>query len=243
MAHKDREGIRNDTQAAVESDSPFAGYETEHIFIEDVFADSDEEPRTVTKRMRIKNRARGLITELTFYAEGFLRVREGSSTKLSKDHTLELRFVDPAPDVQRHLATGWLTGAAVGGLLAVLAYLLLPATGAAAYGFAVATALATAAIVALLQALYRSDLTVKFVTASGRAEVLQLVGCVGCMRRVRQAARAIRQAIAAAGGESGVFDVRYLRAEMQAHYRLRENGVISQEECSDGTAQILARFG
>lgn len=242
MATKDNESIPAAAHA-VDADGPFAGYESEHIYIEDVFADADEEPRTVTKRVRIRNRARGLVTELTFFAEGFLQVREGSTKKILKDHTLELRFVDPDPAIDRHLATGWLWGAAAGGLLALLAYFLLPLTGAAGYTFAATTTLVTAAIVALLQALYRSDLTVKFVTASGRAEVLQLIGCVGCMRRVRHAAKDIRQAISTAGGDSGTFDVRYLRAEMQAHYRLRENGVISQEECSDGTAQILARFG
>ena len=38
-------------------------------------------------------------------------------------------------------------------------------------------------------------------------------------------------------------DTSYLRAEMKAHYKLAETGVISREACSDGTAQILSKFG
>jgi hypothetical protein len=30
---------------------------------------------------------------------------------------------------------------------------------------------------------------------------------------------------------------------MQAHYKLAETGVITREECSDGTALILSKFG
>ena len=53
----------------------------------------------------------------------------------------------------------------------------------------------------------------------------------------------VREAIAKANADSGVHDVRYLRAEMQAHYKLAETGVITREACSNGTALILGKFG
>lgn len=243
MAQMDREdrSITPPTHAAV--DGPYDGQEAEHIYIEDVFADADDQPRTVSSQARIRNRIRGVVTELTFYEEGFLGIREAAPKKILKDHTLELRFVDPDPVMHRHVARNCFLSSASTALAAIGAYFALPLTSYAGYSFAATTVLTTAAAVAFMLTLYRSHLTVQFVTTSGRAEVLRLVGNVGCIRRVRRATRAIRSAISRAGDESGVHDVRYLRAEMQAHYRLLEKGVISQEECSDGTAQILAKFG
>lgn len=226
-----------------DNDSIFAGYETEHIYIGDESADSGEQPRTVSKRVNIKNRTRGVATELTFYKEGFLRIREGTEKKLHKDHILELRFVDPEPEFSRRIASGWVWAAFGSATSALGAYFMLPMTGMAGYAFAASTVLGTLAAVAFLLFVYKSEECIQFCTASGRAEVLKLVSSFGCMSKVRRTARYIQSSIAGASGDSGNYDVRYLRAEMQAHYKLREKGVITQEACSDGTAQILAKFG
>ena len=37
-------------------------------------------------------------------------------------------------------------------------------------------------------------------------------------------------------------DIDYLRAEMKAHYKLAETGVISRKACSNGTTLILSKF-
>lgn len=226
-----------------DDDGPFAGYETEHIYIGDESLDSGDKPRTVSQRIRIRNLARGVISELTFYAEGFLRVREDTHKQLVKDHTLELRFVDPDPETDRSTASGWLW--TIFGLLTLTvgSHFILPTTDLAGYAFATTTVLGTLGTLALLLFIYKSEERIRFCTASGRAEVLILVSSFGCKRKMRRAARAIQASIGAAGGGSATHDVRYLRAEMQAHYKLRETGVISPQVCAASTAQILSRFG
>ncbi len=225
------------------SGDPFAGCETEHIYIEDVLAGASEQPRTIDKQIRIRNRVRGTITELTFYTEGFLRIREGTPKRVHKDHVLELRFVDPNPDRRRHAAAGSLWATLAASAAALGALVVLPLTGLASYAFAIATILGTLAAVAMMLFLYKSVESTHFCTASGRTEVLKLTASFGCITKMRRAVRAIQRGIAQAGGAGGAVDDRYLRDEMQAHYRLLEKGVITQEACSHGTAQILAKFG
>ncbi len=224
-----------------DDDGPFAGYESEHIYIGDESQDPDNSPRTVSKRVRIRNFARGVASELTFYAEGFVNIREGTRKKLTKDHTLELRFVDPDPAIDRRIASGWLWIALGLTVLALASHFLLPITALSGYAFAITTLLGTLAAVAFLSFIYKSEERIRFYTTSGRAEVLSLVSSFGCVRKMRRTARAIQTSINGAG--RGACDVRYLRAEMQAHYRLRENGVITPQACADGTAQILSKFG
>lgn len=227
----------------LDSDSPFAGYETEHIYIGDENADPSHKPRTVSKRVRIRNFARGVTTELTYYDEGFVRLREGTAKQLDKDHTIELRFLDPDAEISRSIATGWLWTATVMALSAVGCHFILPSTGFSTMTFAATVIFSTLGAIAFLLFVYKSEERVTFLTASGRAEVVQLVSSFGSIAKVRRAARDIRKCISRVSGDGGTFDVRYLRAEMQAHYKLRETGVISREACSDGTAQILSKFG
>ena len=59
---------------------------------------------------------------------------------------------------------------------------------------------------------------------------------------MRAMAREIRRAIVRASAETGAHDVRYLRAEMLAHYKLAETGVITRDACSDAAALILSKF-
>ena len=60
---------------------------------------------------------------------------------------------------------------------------------------------------------------------------------------MRTVSREIAQAIREEAGGYDTADVRYLRAEMKVHYKLAEMGVISRQACSDGTSQILSKFG
>lgn len=226
-----------------DGDGPYADFETEHIYIGDENADPSHKPRTVNEKTRIRNIARGVTTELTFYDEGFLRLREGTAKELQKDHTIELRFLDDDMEVSRRVATAWLWTSILMGLVAGGAYLLLPLTDMAHLRFAATTLLGTLSAVAFLLFVYRSEEQLSFFTASGRAEVITLASSFGCISKVRRAAKGIRRRVSAARGNTGLHDVRYLRAEMQAHYKLRETGVISREACSEGTALILSKFG
>jgi len=217
--------------------------DAEHIFIEDALAPETVNPKAVTSRSLIRNRLGGVQTELSFYAEGFVRVREGTRKRLAKDHVIELQFIDPHFRREQSFAKNWLWLAVAMAVAAGGARLLLPMAGLAGQADWIAIALLAGALVAGRLFLLRTREMLVFSTVSGRTEVLRLTANLGCLRQFRQAAARISAAIAGTGARPGSDEARFLRAEMQAHYRMLESGIISREACSNGTAQILARFG
>ena len=216
---------------------------TEHVIIEAEASEEDEKPVLVNQRQYLKNSLHGTVTEVTFYDGGFLKIREGSKTELLKEHVLELRFINPKPVTVRQFATPWLWLSLASGLAAVVAPVFMPATQYAKFSSLAAITTAVLAAVFLLTFVYRSKVNHQFCTASGKADVVSLTGAFGCFRHARVLAVQIEHAIERACVLTGVHDIRYLRAEMQAHYKLAETGVISRKECSDGTALILSKFG
>ena len=224
-------------------DEAFAGPDTEHIYIGDEFADQAGEPTIVRKRECIRNRVHGTITELTFYEEGFLTIREGTKKKLNKEHVLDLRLIKPEPVTTRRIATACLWSSLGIGMLALFVSIVLPLTILAQFTISLTAILTTLAILSLLLFVHRSEVTYQYCTASAQTVVLSLTGSFGCYHRMRAVAREIRQAIIRVDAENGAHDVHYLRAEMSAHYKLAETGVITREACSDGTALILSKFG
>jgi hypothetical protein len=217
--------------------------ETEHIYIGDEFAEDIREPTTVDKQKRIRNRVNGTLTTVSFYEEGFIRIRETRKKKLTKEHTLELRYLSDEAVVSKRLALPILWAALGVGVLALLVSFVLPMTGLAQYTISATAFLATGAVICLLLFVYRTEETHRFCTASGHTAVISLTGSFGCVGKVRSTSREISQAIRSADGGFDTEDVRYLRAEMQVHYKLAETGVISREACSDGTSLILSKFG
>jgi hypothetical protein len=225
------------------ANSPYDNPDTEHIYIGDEFADQAGEPTTIRQREYLRNHVRRTITEVTFFEEGFLKIREGNKQSLIKEHVVELRFLDPDPVVSKQVATSCLWSLLGTGVLALSSLVALPMAGFPGYAMPVATVLAVLAALSLAMFVYRTQVTHQFRTASGKTGVVSLTGSLGCVRRARVMSFQVRKAIVRAGADSGVHDVRYLRAEMQAHYKLAETGVISREACSDGTALILSKFG
>lgn len=220
-----------------------AGMDTEHIYIGDEFADNSNEPTQISKCERIRNRVNGTLTELTFFAEGFLQVRESNNKKANTEHVLELRFLASRPLTTQRIAKSTLWSSLGFGLVALSSSFILPMTTLAQYTMSAVLLTATLALLCLILFVYRSEVIFQFCTANGKTVVLSLKGSFGCIRRMREMARQVQQAIVSATTDTDADDVRYLRAEMQAHYKLAETGVITREACSDGTALILSRFG
>lgn len=215
---------------------------SEHIVIADELADHSFEPTRVRRDETIRNRVRSTSVDLVFYEEGFVRFRETRKGVAAREHLLELRFLSPDPMSRRNHAVAYLWGALGLGLAALCAAFFVPTTNYAQFGLSATVGLATLAVVSLLLFVYRSEVQYRFVTSNGRAGVLTLTGSFGCVRRVRAAAGAIRHAIRAARQGTAADDAEYLRAEMKAHYRLAEAGVITRKQCADGTALILSKF-
>ena len=214
----------------------------EHIIIADELFDHSIEPTRISRHETIRNRVRGTFTQLVFYDEGYVRVREARKGKKRHEHLIELRFLDPDPLPSRATATGFLWSALVLAFLAMLTAFLLPSTSLSQYAHSATVGLATLATIALLFFVYRSEIRYQFFTASGQAVVLTLTGSLGCIRRTRSAAQTLRKAINGMRKNASTQDEEYLRAETKAHYKLAETGVITRKECADGINLILSKF-
>lgn len=217
--------------------------DTEHIYIGDEIADQSGEPCTVAKVEALRNRVTGSSYELTFYDEGFLNIRETRKNGRNSEHMLELKFLDAEPSAEKKHATGCLIAALVTGVLALIASMVLPSTPFAEFTAAATVLAITSATIYLLLFIYRSQEIFRFRTASGCAVVSSLSASFGCIRKMRDLAGHISRAIEQSKQDIRLSETNYLRAEMKAHYKLAETGVISREACSNGTTLILSKFG
>lgn len=218
---------------------------TEHISLGEDFAvlAGAEEPEKITRRFEFKNRLRGRRTQLVFYAEGFLRVRQWQRKKKVRDYLLSLRFLSPDTSTSRHIPMRVLqvaAGFAGFGLLCGLISWVSPWN--ALFTPAAVVGAAGAALAALLFAYLAHERT-KFQSFAGKTTVLTLVGTADSFKRCRAIAPEISKAIEDAQVQNIQNQTDYLRQEMREHYRLREYGVIDQNGCSDATRRILASFG
>ena len=216
---------------------------TEHIYIGDEFADMSTEPTNVSNQVTVSNYVNGTVHELTFYGEGYLQVRETRKGRQNRELMLELLYLDAKPNHVKNTARGFLWAALGTGLIALLTSMILPMTALAQYVVPATISVATVATILLLLFVYRTEEVFRFRTASGKAVVLKLSSSFGCIRKMRSIVKEISRAIEASSSRIRVRDVNYLRAEMKAHYKLAETGVITREACSDGTSLILSKFG
>jgi hypothetical protein len=218
---------------------------TEHISLGDDFdvLSGAAQPETIVEQLDVSSRTHGRRTELVFYEEGFLRVREWQRRRKTDDFLLGLRFLDPEPTTTRYLPKRVLqvaAGFAGFGLLAALAAVL---TSWDAFFVPAAVAGMTGAVIAGLLFAHMSHEKTAFSTASGQAVALTLVGTADSFKRCRAIVPQISHAIEAAQVKNFQSRIDYLRQEMHEHYRLKEHGVIDADACGDATRRILAQFG
>ncbi|HET8696427.1 MAG TPA: hypothetical protein VFO94_03010 [Gammaproteobacteria bacterium] len=216
----------------------------EHIYI--ATDDSNPDPKTaavtVRSRVDLRNALRRTSTELTMYEEGFLKVVPTAGGRRAAAFRLDLHFLDPVPSFTRVIAKRTLYVAfglaAAMGLAALLAQIdaLRAAASVAFY------ALAAAAVGALLLGVYRSHERIAFVTLHGRARVLELIASLGSIKKFHAFVPQLCAAIEEAAERNARDPSAYLRAEMREHYRLREDGVLDNDECAESTGRILSQF-
>ena len=128
-------------------------------------------------------------------------------------------------------------------IAAAISWLLTKFTSLDTYTFPASIVFSSGAVVALLLCIYQSGEKILFCTASGNIPVLIMLTNFGCFRHSRIVVPEISNAIGAAIRKNTLEEEPYLRAEMQDHYRLRNEGVISPKACQTGTSRILSRFG
>ena len=218
---------------------------TEHIVLE-----SDERrvpalrtARKVHSRLRVQSSVRRRASELALIDYCYLSVRTWRSRSPDAQYVLDLRFVDPALPLSRHVAWRFLAASAVLAVLAVaLAWRisasstpwrhewLLPLGGL--FGLAVCAALV---------GLYRTTKTLVLFSVSGRARLLELTGGVGSFRAMRSFSRTLAAHVRIASARRRRSRAEHLRDEMREHLRLKEAGVLSEKEYEMSKARILAK--
>jgi hypothetical protein len=209
---------------------------------------SDENPdpreagRTVRERVDLRSPLRRTSTEITLFEEGFIQVAERIKGVRGDPFRLDLHYLDPFPSITRVIAKrafltalGCLLAAVVAALLAQIASLLpfaMPAALLAASGTLISAAVA----------LRRSHERTDFYTIHGRARVLSLVATFGSIKQFRAFVPVLCRAIEESADKISGDTSTYLRAEMREHYRLRGDGILSNESCAESTGRILAQF-
>jgi len=218
---------------------------TEHIVLE---SDERKVPalrtaRKVHSRLRVQSGVRRRASELALIDYCYLSVRTWRSRSPDAQYVLDLRFVDPALRLSRHVAWRFLAASAVLAVLAVaLAWRisasstpwrhewLLPLGGL--FGLAVCAALV---------GLYRTTKTLVLFSVSGRARLLELTGGVGSFRAMRSFSRTLAAHVRIASARRRRSRAEHLRDEMREHLRLKEAGVLSEKEYEMSKARILAK--
>jgi hypothetical protein len=213
----------------------------EHIYLSDETAGDGAKPKTVREKIDFRDRLRGMDLRITLYDEGFLRLDE-TRGKRTRTHNVNLRYLDPVPTVKRHYAKRTLKIAATLALVAGLAASLAAFPSVRSIAILAAIAAGGAALGAFLLFAYLSHEKTVFQTMHGRAAALTLTAGLGRIRRLRSLLPNIINAIGDAADDIGEDTTVFLRAEMREHYRLRTDGVLSEEECSDSTGRILVHF-
>jgi hypothetical protein len=82
--------------------------------------------------------------------------------------------------------------------------------------------------------------SLEFISVHGGATVLSVVGGIGSARSGKDFFVELIRSINAAKAERRQDRAQFLRDEMREHHRLRELGVISEEQYEQSKARILA---
>jgi len=226
--------------------------EAEHCVLEDhtveltgiqpVLAEHERAAREVVDEVTIRDRLRGRHTTVRFYAESWADVEVQRRGRRLTSHRIDLRFLDAVPATKRYYPIRLLkaSGIAAG----VTALFAIPAWFGWLSGFTV-PATVTGILVtatALFVAWYLTHEKIVFRTLHGRAGVIRFGAGLGTIRQFHKLIPKFVDAIADAAETMIDETAVYLRSEMREHYRLRGEGIISENECAASTGRILSQF-
>lgn len=218
----------------------------EHISIEAAPDDVPSSVRRARGRVRasyaLKSSLRGCETELALLEDHFLAVRSVRPEGLPKKYDVDLRFANPKPVRVREVSWTWLVvtlgliALAVGTMASIWSHDAQPWLQP---GFiAAAVTLLVSAGTALLF-LRRTTESLQFKSVHGHATLVSVTGGIGSARSGKLFFIELIKDINAARSARQQEKPQYLRDEMREHHRLRELGVLSEEEYEASKARIL----
>src|SRR5512145_1833275 len=219
---------------------------TEHILLE---ADVREVPelrtaRRVHSRLQVHSSFRRRATELTLIDYYYLSVRTWRSGRAASQYVLDLRFVDPALHLSRHIAWRWMTASAV---LATLAFAVAWRISASSNTWwrhdwlPVSGILFGLALCAALISRYRTTQTLTVFSEHGQARLLEVTSRLGTLRATRRFGRQLAAHLRIAIRARRSSRTEHLRDEMREHFRLKDAGVLSEREYEVSKVRILGR--
>jgi hypothetical protein len=219
---------------------------SEHIHIEaepgTVAAPAPLRRRKVRSSYTLKSRLRGCETEVAIHDDHFISVRSVRPDTQQRKYEVDLRFASPKPVLVRSISWFWL------GLTSCM--LLLAAGGlwatwsdAARWSSPIfVTALVTllAAAGTTIMFLRRTVESLEFVSVHGGATLVSVAGGIGSARSGKRFFIELIKSISAAKAERPQERAQFLRDEMREHHRLRELGVLSEQQYEQSKSRILA---
>ena len=218
----------------------------EHIHIEaepgSVAAPTPHRLRKVRTSYVLKSRLRGCETEVSILEDHYVTVRTVRPDAQARKYEFDLRFANPKPLRVRSISWFWLTLAgsmialAAGGLWATW-------TDAGRWSNAIfLTALVTlfASGGALIMFLRRTVESLEFISMHGGATLVSVVGGIGSARAGKRFFIDLIKSINAAKAARPQDLPQFLRDEMREHHRLRELGVLTDQQYEQSKARILS---
>lgn len=220
----------------------------EHISIESSSDDNISPARRARGKVlavyALKSPLRGCETDLSLLEDHFVAVRCVRPDSLPKKYDVDLRFVNPRPVRIREISWTWLIVTV--GLVALacgtiaVQWRLTPEpwlqTG-------ILAALATLLVSTLTGFLCvrRTTESLEFRSLHGDATLLSVTGGIGSAREGKRFFVALMKDINTAKAARPQEKPQFLRDEMREHHRLRELGVLTEEEYERSKARILAQ--
>ena len=218
----------------------------EHIHIEaepgTVAAPAPSRRRKVRSTYVLKSRLRGCETEVSILEDHFAAVRTVRPDAQERKYEVDLRFANPKPLLVRTISWFWLSLAACMVLLAA-GGLLATWTDAGRWSspiFLAALVLLLASAGATILFLRRTVESLEFVSMHGGATLISAVGGIGSARTGKRFFVELIKSINAAKAARPQERPQLLRDEMREHHRLRELGVLSEQQYEQSKARILA---
>jgi len=219
----------------------------EHISIEAAPEESPAPARRARGKVRasyaLKSPLRGCETELALLDDHYLSVRSVRPDGLPKKYDVDLRFANAQPVRVREISWTWLIVTI--GLIALASGAIVSALATSPQpwsrpGFIAALVTLLVSVGTFLLFLRRTTESLQFKSVHGQATLVSITGGIGSARDGKRFFVELIKDINAAKAARPQEKPQFLRDEMREHHRLRELGVLSEEEYEASKSRILS---
>jgi hypothetical protein len=220
---------------------------SEHISLESAPEEHDrsQEVRKARKtldRFELESGARGLKTELKLLEDYWLSVHSISRRSEPRKYLVDLRFVNPKPNLVREISWNWLAAGVALLLAGAGAMWWSISAGRPLSDLALSAAGIAASFVALFFAHIRTTESLRFSSVHGGAILVSITGGLGSGRSGKNFFVTLIKHISVAKTKATQQKAQYLREEMREHFRLKELGVLTEEEYEASKQRIFASY-